>query len=407
MDATNGVNLESNYPLVIVGGGLVGATLAISLKAIGISPLVVEPFAIDSEQQPSFDDRSVALSLASLNALSELGLTQVLPFLNPIHHIHVSDQGHYGFTRIHAQDYGFDELGAVVENFRLGQALISSLTQHGIDYCCPARVTKIEQSKPENNANQALLTLVSEEQSYQVKTPLVILADGARSQLRESLAFEAKLTDFKAEAIVCNIQTQQPHQNRAFERFTNTGPLALLPLSSNRLSVVWSQPKAEAQALLSASVSDFGKALTDVFGARLGKVTRVGRRQSFPLVQLVTDNTIKGRCLLMGNSAQSLHPIAGQGLNLAIRDIMAFQAFVATKLASDPQADLGDYQWLNQYQQARQADRQHTVWITESLARLFANDSKLLSVSRNLLMKAVDIVPIAKETLAKNAMGFR
>ncbi len=395
--------IKSKYPIVIVGGGLVGATLAIALKQIHLEVLVIEAFAVKSQQQPSFDDRTVALSQASLQFLHKLGLYDLVSdWHQPIKKIHVSDQGHYGFARIDAQDYGFEALGSVVENWRLGQVLLSRLQQLDIDYCCPAEVVAIEQ-----NTEQTFLEVKQNGESKKIAAGLIMLADGARSPLRRQLHFDAEITDYQTSAIVCNIKTQQAHNDWAFERFTDQGPLALLPLNHNRISVVWSRKNKEADELLNLDKQVFAKKLEQTFGSRLGKIVQVGQRKKFPLIQLVSGNTIKGRCLLMGNSAQSLHPIAGQGLNLALRDISALQSFFNEKLSEKQVFDPGNYTALSEYQKRRVKDRQQTINITETLARLFSNQWAPLSISRNLMLKIMDVTPVLKETFASQAMGFK
>lgn len=395
--------VKEEYSVVIVGGGLVGASLAIALKQIGIAPLVVEAFAYESDLQPSFDDRTVALSLASLRILDSLELgSEVSDYSEAIKNIHVSDQGQYGFSRLEADKLGVTQLGAVIENHRLGSILLKKIEQESIEYCCPAKVIDAELA---NNNNQ--IVIESNGVQKKVQCQLLILAEGARSELKQKLGFESEQTDYAANAIVCNVKPQLPHDNWAYERFTSQGPLALLPLSQNRLSIVWSKTSEQSQELMAMSDSEFAKNLEKTFGARLGKIEQVGKRATFPLVQLVTPQSIKRGCLLIGNSAQSLHPIAGQGLNLALRDINALQKLLEQVLQINPQIDLGDYQLLESYQQQRQSDRQETINATELLARLFANAWTPVSISRNLLMKAMDITPIAKQAFATKAMGFR
>ncbi|NVJ67862.1 MAG: 2-octaprenyl-6-methoxyphenyl hydroxylase [Gammaproteobacteria bacterium] len=395
--------VKDQYSIVIVGGGLVGSTLAIALNQAGIEPLVVEAFEQDSDQQPSFDDRSVALSLSSLEILNQLGIYQCIDnTAEPIKHIHVSDQGHYGFCRLESEKLGVTQLGAVIENHRFGHALLDQVAASSIDYLVPATVTKIDLKEPSNQ-----ILIESKGQQKKVKCQLIILAEGARSELKNDLGFETQITDYQSQAIVCNVKPQLPHQNWAYERFTEHGPLALLPLSQDRLSIVWSQSLENSEQLLKLSDTEFAKALEQTFGARLGKIEKVGKRMQFPLSQSVTGNSIKQGCLLLGNSAQALHPIAGQGLNLALRDIAALKAYIEQTLLLEARTDLGSYAWLRDYQLSRKQDRQQTIASTETLARLFVNPWKPLSISRNLLMKALDVTPIIKQEFAQSAMGYR
>lgn len=397
------------YPVVIIGGGMAGASLALALANIGIENAVFEAFAPESNAQPGFDDRTVALSAASLNILKKLGLEKDLySVAAPIKKIHVSDQGHCGFARIDADECGVSALGAVIENWQLGQALNQAISKQPlIQYHAPAKVVDIQQT-----AIEATLRIELESGTQQVKAGLVVLADGARSPLRQQLHIDAQVNDFRKSAIVCNLTTQLPHQNCAYERFTQDGPLALLPLTKHRMALVWSKPTKEAQSLVELDEAEFAKQLEGIFGARLGKITKVGSRQSFPLVQLKAETLFRGRCVLIGNAAQSLHPIAGQGFNLGLRDVAELTEILASVKESVEGGDqtlpqqLGAYQVLRQYQETRQADREQTLWVTESLARLFSNPWLPLSISRNLLLKAMDVAPVAKGVFASQAMGF-
>ncbi|MBD3667319.1 MAG: 2-octaprenyl-6-methoxyphenyl hydroxylase [Kangiella sp.] len=397
------------YPVVIIGGGMAGASLALALANAGIKNAVFEAIAPETNAQPGFDDRTVALSAASLNILKKLGLEKDLySVAAPIKTIHVSDQGHCGFARIDAAECGVPALGAVIENWQLGQALNQAISNQSlIEYHAPAKVVDIQQS-----ADEATLRIELNGETEEVKSGLVVLADGARSPLRQQLHINAQINDFKKSAIVCNLTTQLPHQNCAYERFTQDGPLALLPLTKNRMALVWSKPTQEANEFVALDEAKFAEKLEEAFGARLGKITKVGNRKSFPLIQLKAETLFRGRCVLIGNAAQSLHPIAGQGFNLGLRDVADLTELLATAKSSivdDEQALMqivGSYQLLRQYQQKRHPDREQTLRVTESLARLFSNSWLPLSISRNLLLKAMDTAPVAKGLFASQAMGF-
>lgn len=396
------------YPVVIIGGGMAGASLALALANAGIKNAVFEAIAPETNAQPGFDDRTVALSAASLNILKKLGLEKDLySVAAPIKTIHVSDQGHCGFARIDATECGVPALGAVIENWQLGQALNQTISnQPLIEYHAPAKVVDIQQT-----ADEATLRIELNSGTEEVKAGLVVLADGARSPLRQQLHIDAQLNDYHKSAIVCNLTTQLPHQNCAFERFTKDGPLALLPLTKNRMALVWSKPTKEAQSLVELDEAEFATKLEEAFGARLGKITKVGSRKSFPLIQLKAETLFRGRCVLIGNAAQSLHPIAGQGFNLGLRDVADLtELLAAAKSTIEDEESLmqivGSYQLLRQYQQKRHPDREQTLWVTESLARLFSNSWLPLSISRNLLLKAMDTAPVTKELFASQAMGF-
>lgn len=397
------------YPVVIIGGGMAGTSLALALANVGIENAVFEAFTSESNAQPGFDDRTVALSAASLNILKKLGLEKDLYSVAAlIKKIHVSDQGHCGFARIDADECGVPALGAVIENWQLGQALNQAISKQPlIDYHAPAKVVDIQQT-----ADEATLRIELNDGTQEVKAGLVVLADGARSPLRQQLHIDAQVNDYQKSAIVCNLTTQLPHQDCAYERFTKDGPLALLPLTNNRMALVWSKPTREAQSLVELDESEFSEQLEEAFGARLGKITKVGIRKSFPLIQLKAETLFRGRCVLIGNAAQSLHPIAGQGFNLGLRDVATLtELLVKVKDAAEHNnqaltQQLGAYQVLRQYQESRLSDREQTLWVTESLARLFSNPWLPMSIARNLLLKAMDVAPMGKAIFANQAMGF-
>lgn len=391
-------SINDSYPVAIVGGGMAGASLALALAKRGIASVVFEAFALSEQSQPSFDDRTVALSKASLNILASLGVAEEIARVSEaIKTIHVSEQSHIGFARLSADECAVEQLGAVVENWQLGKVLHQAFIKQTdlIEYVAPAKVLELEQDQ-----DSAELTVEINGETKKVKTQLVILADGARSPLRKKLHIDSDQRDFETSAVVCNLSTQLPHRNQAFERFTNDGPLALLPLSRQRMALVWSKPRQDVDHYLEMPETEFAKELESAFGARLGRITKVGKRQSFPLVQSKAETLVRGRCVLVGNAAQSLHPIAGQGFNLGLRDISVLSELLAGA------EDYGDFHLLNQYQDLRQPDREQTLCVTESLARLFSNDWAPLSLTRNLILKAMDIVPSAKSIFAQQAMGF-
>ncbi len=390
---------KNNYSVVIVGGGLVGASLAIALKKIGLDLLVLEAVEAESQLQPSFDDRSVALSLSSMKILNKFGIYEKLKYKGQaLENIHVSDQGQYGFARLESNKLNIEQLGAVIENRILGELLLDKVEQLKIEYRSPIKVTK---ATKDDRGYSLLLTNGEHEET--VNCSLLILADGARSPLKNDLGFTTKETDFEKSAIVCNVKPQLPHNNWAYERFTSNGPLALLPLNQNRLSIVWSNTVEKTKELINSTEEEFAEELLKSFGARLGWFEKIGKRLSFPLKQIVSINTVKENCLLIGNSAQTLHPIAGQGLNLALRDILALQAH----LGSSNLDKLGDYNDLLMFEKTRVKDRQETIANTEGLARLFANEWSPMTYSRNFIMKFMDIIPPLKEKFAIQAMGFK
>jgi len=315
----------------------------------------------------------------------------------PITHVHVSDRGHAGFVSLDAQDYQVSALGQVVELHDVGQRLFAMLKQApGVTLRCPAAVTTVTRSQ-----QQVTVTLDSGEQ---LDGQLLVAADGARSKLAASCGIQWQTEDYQQVAVIANVSTQLAHHGRAFERFTQHGPLALLPMSQGRCSLVWCHPLAQQAQVDSWSDEQFLQQLQQAFGWRLGKFTHVGQRLSYPLALQTASQVSSHRLAVVGNAAQTLHPIAGQGFNLGLRDVMSLAETLAG--AHRQQQDPGSFAVLQHYQQRRQPDRQATVGITDGLVRLFANRFSPLVVGRNLGLMAMDNLPLMRNMLAERTLGW-
>jgi 2-octaprenyl-6-methoxyphenol hydroxylase len=387
--------------VLIVGSGLVGSTLAVALASVPLSVVVVEAHASPREQPATFDSRATALANASQRVLDGLGIwTNVAPEAEPITSIHVSERGHFGFSRISAHEEGVPALGYTLENRVLGRALWARLADHeNIQVLAPARIGRLT---PHEHWVETVLEGVGAER---LRARLVIGADGASSGVREQLGIPSTVHDYGQTALIANVTTSERHQGRAFERFTPSGPLALLPLSRSRSGLVWTLAHDDAPDLLATSDADFQGALQDNFGDRLGSIERVGERVAYPLKLVRSKRLSAHRCVLMGNAANSLHPVAGQGFNLALRDVAAL-ADLLSAARDDSGVDPGDQGVLTRYVDWRERDQRAAAWFTHGLVKLFTHPARAVGLARNLGLVAFDILPGAKAQLAKQAMGL-
>ncbi|EGR3202285.1 2-octaprenyl-6-methoxyphenyl hydroxylase [Vibrio parahaemolyticus] len=386
------------YDVVIAGGAMAGATLALAIEHLSRGALrvaVVEPFKAQSDQHPGFDSRSIALSYGTVNLLRHLELWSAIePFSTPIEHIHVSDRSHAGMTDITKHDVGVEALGYVVELADVGRVYQELLTHStAIDLYCPDSAKHITRTQ-----ENVTLELASGEL---LNAKLLVAADGAVSQCCQQIGLELSEHDFDQVAVIANIVTQEPHQGRAFERFTENGPVALLPMSDNRISLVWCLRPDDAQIVMELSESEFLERLQQDFGWRLGAMQKVGLRASYPLLLRHRKQNISHRFAIVGNAAQTLHPIAGQGFNLGIRDVVT----LAEELVKQGE-DVGRYQGLIRFSQRREADRNETIWLTSSLVHVFSNDLLAMRIGRNTALAAMDNLSIFKQPLLRHTLGL-
>lgn len=388
----------SRVSLAIIGGGLVGASLALALqsgaKARGWKIVLIEPFAPGNSYQPSYDARSSALSYGARLIYERMGVwSAIAERAEPIMNIHVSDRGRFSTARLSAREEGVPALGYVVENAWLGQCLWKGLDPEVISWRCPAEVTHMQ---PMDSGYR--LTLNDE---TSLDCDLAVLADGGRSGLREQLGIHVRKRPYDQSALIANITPSRPHDGMAFERFTDEGPMALLPLPDNRCALVWTRLGMDAKRLAEVDERSFLRELQDVFGYRLGTLKQVGVRHLYPLTLVEAREQVRPHLAVLGNAAHSLHPIAGQGFNLSLRDA---QALADVLLASDKIP--GDLTTLLSYQQRQTPDQQLTIGFSDQVTRLFGSDQTLISLGRNLGLLGLDLMPPAKRWFARQAMGL-
>lgn len=393
--------MTTDYDILIVGGGMVGGSLAIALGSSGYRVGLVEAFPYGPGQQPAYDDRSIALAYGSARIFEGMGLWSYLAdYVTPITNIHVSDRGHLGTTRLEAQEEGVSALGYVVESRAVGRVLNERYQDiEKLDVIAPARLVNLEQDEEQVRAE-----LESDGETQFVTTRLLVAADGTGSPIRERLGIEVERLDYQQTAIIANVSTSEPHQNVAYERFTDSGPLALLPMTKGRCSLVWTHRSSEVEAIEGLSDEAFLKSLQKRFGQRLGRFTRVGQRASYPLAQMRAKEVYQGRVALAGNAMHTLHPVAGQGFNLGLRDVavLAELLFDASQHAGDPGAEA----LLQAYAEWRHEDMEHVAQYTDLLVRLFSNSWAPLGHARSAGLALVNNIPSMKHALARQSMGM-
>ena len=387
--------------VAIVGGGMVGASLALAMRGLGIDVLLVEGIAPGSSAQPSFDDRTTALGNASRRIFESLGVWgDIAPQASGIRTIHVSDAGRFGFARLRAQEQGIDAFGYVAANRVIGAALWKQLSavSGGVVLRVPAKAEEIEVTE-----DGATFTLVSgAEVGERVEARLLVAADGAHSGVRAAAAIEADVEDYDQIAIVANVGADHPHDGTAYERFTPSGPIAVLPLYDGSYGVIWSCRPQDAAGVLSLDDESYLRELQARFGWRAGRFVRAGRRASYPLKLTRAAATTATRTVLIGNAAQALHPVAGQGFNLGLRDA----AMLAEVVANAGVSDVGAPDLLRRFAEWRAADRGGVVRFTDGLVKLFGSSRPGVGILRNLGLLMFDLAPPAKSALARVSAGF-
>ncbi len=385
--------------IAIIGGGLVGASLALALqegaRKRGWRIRVIEPYRPGDDYQPSYDARSSALSLGTRQLYDQLGIWPAIASqAAAITEIQVSEQGRFGMTCLEAHEEQVPALGYVVDNAWIGHCLWQALDENLVTRECPAEVRQLQ---PVAGGGYRL-DMVDGQQHH---CDLAILADGGRSGLRGQLGIDIRQRSYGQTAIIANLTPECPHQGVAYERFTREGPMALLPLPDNRCALVLTRPTGVAERLLAMADEPFLAELHQAFGYRLGAFLQMGQRHAYPLALVQSAEQVRSGLVVLGNAAHSLHPIAGQGYNLSLRDVMV----LADTLLHSP-APPGTLATLQQYYARQQADQWLTIGFSDRLVQLFARPGRLLSHGRAAGLVALDLCPAAKHQFARQAMGL-
>ena len=387
--------MQNQYDIAIVGAGLVGSSLACALADLPHNVAILDSqshVTFKSSTRVNQDGRSIALTLSSKKMLDALDLWSELSALAvPIKKIHISDQGRFGATRLDSDRYDVESFGYLVPAEELIRILFEQTKKlKNVDCLQPFKVTQVE------NSLQGVV-IHSEEKSIQAK--LLIAADGAQSFIRQSLNITVEEKDYAQIAIVGSVVAEQHHEYTAYERFTNHGPLAILPRANNTCGFIWMNPTEVAENNMTLTDETFMNELQQAFGYRLGHFKQVSKRFAYPLALSVSEKSVQDRIVLIGNAAQTLHPIAGQGLNLALRDI----AELCDLLKENSLDDINEA--LRTYEDKRQPDIENTIRFTDRLNFIFNADYPLLSRSRGLGLALLGAIPILEERIVKQNLG--
>ena len=402
--STQSREVPVRHDVLIVGGGLVGASLAIALDRIGVDVALVE--ATPAGTLPAvFDERNLSFAEATVNALGALGVLQKLQTPGaPIRRIHVSRQGDFGRVLLDAADYGREAFGQVVVARDFGQALearldeLPQLTRYRparfIDLCDVDDGTR--SIRIADDAGESVLS-----------ARLLVAADGARSGVRETLGIDAAQQDYDQTLFVARVAAQRVPDGTAYERFGPSGPTAFLPRGDRHYGVIHGVARADADAVAALDDAGYLARLQRAFGWRVGRLLTVGARSAYPAMGLRASRLTARRAVLVGNAAQSLHPVGAQGFNLGLRDALTLAEAIETARGLDGGCDPGAEILLDGYAKRRETDRDATLAFSDNLARLTANPAPLLRPLRSAGLLALDRLPSAQAWLVGGAMGYR
>ena len=426
-----------HFDVIISGGGLSGSLMALSLSKLTkhdgslLSIAIIEalPFNQTSpaNENALFDARVLALSHGSAKYLAKLGVWQYLKDdACAITDIDISDRGHFGKARLTAKEHGVNALGYVIDMSRIGKAQIKALSQNtksNIQWFSPDSITDITWQELNENVTDKSKVKVTLNSGKTLSAKLLLACDGVQSPVRKLANIEVTCDDYQQVALIANVSTSKAHQKKAFERFTEFGPIAMLPLNplkqgkaspnalantsaggDSRCSLVWTMTPSQAEEIKCLSDDDFKVELERAFGSYLGAITHVGKRDTYPLVLLQAQQQTYFRMALVGNASHTIHPIAGQGFNLGLRDVQVMTRLVAEALEN--KQDIGHFSLLHAYQTHRSKDQGEVIQLTDSLVTLFANDLPPLVVGRNIGLQALNIISPLKTALVKKTMGY-
>lgn len=389
-----------SFDVIIVGGGLAGNCLALALNGSGLRVAIIEASTKEQLFLGAMGDRALALATGTIATLEGLGIWQdIYQKATAITDIHVSDRGHFGKVRLSARKQNVDALGYVITARDIESHVAELVDKAEITQLCPARLAGLMSDVTEVNASIKL-----KDDSLCLTAKLLVGADGGNSSVRKLLDITQQVTEYGQTALVTTVKTSLPHHNVAYERFTESGPLALLPVGKNRCSVVWTRSAEDADSLMSGSEDDFLEALQHCFGYRLGQLTLAEPRRAFPVSLIRADRMHSGRAVIIGNAVHQLHPVAGQGFNLGLRDVVQLADMILKQ--HEQGEDIGSATFLNEYVSAREQDHRNTIFFTDTLVKLFSNDWLAVAAARNIGLAALDHLPAAKALLSKHAMGL-
>jgi len=394
--------LAKQYDIVISGGGLVGASLAIALGDLPLRIALVEAIPPGKSDESSFDERSIALARSSKAILETL---DVWPGFSadawPIDQIHISEKGRFGTALLDATEQGVNHLGFVIKSRILGPSLWRVLEQKAaVDVFCPARVANVE---PDSSG---VTVELDGDNAETLHAKLLVVADGARSTVRDQLGVSATNKSYDQAAIIGNVSVDRDKAGHvAFERFTEEGPLALLPGAGGVYTFVLTRKASEVDSTMALDDAAMLSVLQETFGYRAGVFRKVGKRFSYPLYLTTSEDVVAPNSIVIGNAAHGLHPVAGQGFNLGLRDAASLAELVAEQVAAGTFGSAHDILQAD-YKAWRETDQRNVVAFTDNLIRGFGSQKPFAGAVRGLGMLAFDVVPLAKRELARHTMGL-
>lgn len=393
--------MASNTDIAIVGGGLVGLSAALALQGPDRHISVLESSTLQQRGSKGLNARSIALSFASVQVFKALGLwNEIKKQSAPIKTIHISSQRRWGVTRLSASKYDLEAMGYVIESRKLSAVLLKHVQRSkSISLETGAEFESLDFT------NRVELRYRSEKKMHKLSASLVLVADGAQSKARSEIGIEHINIDYQQAAIITNVEVSKPIPGAAYERFTDQGPLAMLPLGANRYACVWTHDPQYNERLMELDDQKFAESLQQAFGFRLGFIERVGQRFGFPLHRTEALKLAKNRCLLIGNAANTLHPVAGQGLNLALRDVASL-AHLLEHQAIQTFDEQSIIRLLEDYESLRTNEQRSVVRLGDGLVNLFSNDLPVLKQFRAGALALLDIIPPLKTEVAMSGMGF-
>ncbi|HWU68053.1 MAG TPA: 2-octaprenyl-6-methoxyphenyl hydroxylase [Stenotrophobium sp.] len=381
------------YDVAIIGGGLVGASLAVALAPLSLRVILIEA-APPPAFPPSWDERCIAINDASYHVFASLGVwPQMSAAATPITATHISERGRFGVARFSAEEAGLPALGYNIPFRHVGAVLWRAMQDTPTELICPARLQSLSVDMA-----QVRLTL---DDGRAIETRLVVAADGAQSVVRGLLGLTAETLDYRQSAIVTAVRPVRPHHGVAYERFTPEGPFAVLPKPDNACSMVWTVPTEKVADMLAWTDAVFLREAQDMFGERLGRFLELGRRNAHPLQRVMNETLTAPRTLFIGNAAQALHPVAAQGFNLGLRDVAAVAEVLAAGVG-----DCGASAQLDEYGRRRAQDRQRMAEFTDRLVRTFSNRIPGLRGLRHLGLLALDLTPGLKTRVMRQSLGY-
>lgn len=391
---------EADYDLLIIGGAMVGGSLALGLLGSGLRVAVIDAVTPKKRLDSSAGDRAIALSQGSAQILDKLDLWKTIcKQSEAIKNIHISDRGHFGKTRLSAAKEGVKALGYVATARTIESAIYGRMKKEKIELICPAELLEMERDD-----EGVTITVRKGKKKEQLRCRLLIGADGGQSTVRKLNHIEQEIREYKQTVVGVVVRPGISGNQTAYERFTDSGPLAFLPIEGGLYSVVWTMKDADIDTVMALSDEHFLQRLQGSFGHKLGALELVGKREAFPLCLVRAKEMFVARTLLIGNASHQIHPVGGQGFNLGLRDAAQLAEILLRDTAQN--GDVGSKTLLSRYSELRQKDHDAVIEATDCLVRIFSSNFWPLALARNIGLVSLDHLPFAKKAVSQFAMGL-